>query len=152
MLGLIERNGNVVCDMCRNLQADTVRPIIGEVVEANTIVYTDGYSIYEYLAKHPDYEHRTVNHSAGEYALADGTHVNTMEGFWSLLRPWIRPHRGVNKQYLPIYLSFAEFMHNRRKQNAWEKIKGIISQLVTPEAHEVKQIYKQDGLTTLCSV
>jgi len=41
VLGLIERNGNVVCDMCRNLHADTVRPIIAEVVEAHTTVYTD---------------------------------------------------------------------------------------------------------------
>jgi transposase len=40
-----------------------------------------------------------VCHSRGEYARdedGDGfheVHVNTMEGFWSLLRSWLRPHR-----------------------------------------------------------
>lgn len=41
------------------------------------------------------YGHKTVNHGAGEYARdedGDGfheVHVNTMEGFWSLLRSWL---------------------------------------------------------------
>ena len=46
------------------------------------------------------YAHRTVCHAAGEFARDDDgdgfceVHVNTMEGFWSLLRSWLRPHRG----------------------------------------------------------
>ena len=46
------------------------------------------------------YQHKTVCHERGEYARdedCDGfceVHVNTMEGFWSLLRSWLRPHRG----------------------------------------------------------
>ncbi|MBM7071547.1 IS1595 family transposase, partial [Shewanella sp. 202IG2-18] len=39
-------------------------------------------------------------------------HVNTMEGFWSLLRPWLRPHRGISQEKLPLYLGFFEFVHN----------------------------------------
>jgi len=138
--------------MCRNLQADTVRPIISDVVKAQTIFYTDEYCIYDYLDKNPDYDHRTVNHSAGEYALIDGTHVNTAEGCWSILRPWIRTRRGINKQYLPIYAGFVEFMHNRRKMTAWEQFKEILSKLVTPESCEVKEFYRHNEFTTLCSV
>jgi len=138
--------------MCKNLQADTVMPIISDVVKANTTFYTDEYCIYDYLDKLPEYDHKTLNHSAGEYALIDGTHVNTAEGCWSILRPWIRARRGVNKQYLPIYVTFVEFMHNRRKMTAWEQIKEIISQLLTPKACKVKQLYKQGKLATLCSV
>ncbi len=53
-----------------------------------------------------------VNHSADGYARdedGDGfheVHVNTMEVFWSLLRSWLRPHRGISQEKLPIYLSF----------------------------------------------
>jgi transposase-like protein len=39
-----------------------------------------------------------------------------MEGFWSLLRPWLRPHRGISQDKLPLYLSFFEFVHNVRKR------------------------------------
>lgn len=52
---------------------------------------------------------KSVCHSAGEYARdedGDGfheVHINTMEGFWSLLRSWLRPHRGISQEKLPIY-------------------------------------------------
>lgn len=68
------------------------------------------------------YGHKTVDHGAGEYARdedGDGfheVHVNTMEGFWSLLRSWLRPHRGISQEKLPIYLGFFEFVHNVRKR------------------------------------
>ncbi len=58
----------------------------------------------------------------GEYARdedGDGfceVHVNTMEGFWSLLRSWLRPHRGISQEKLPLYLGFFEFVHNVRKR------------------------------------
>jgi transposase len=43
-------------------------------------------------------------------------HVNTMEGFWSLLRSWLRPHRGISQEKLPLYLGFFEFLHNVRRR------------------------------------
>lgn len=39
-----------------------------------------------------------------------------MEGFWSLLRSWLRPHRGISQAKLPLYLGFFEFVHNTRKR------------------------------------
>ncbi len=43
-------------------------------------------------------------------------YVNTLEGFWSLLRPWLRPHRGLSQEKLPLYLGFFEFVHNARRR------------------------------------
>ncbi len=43
-------------------------------------------------------------------------HVNTMEGFWSLLRTWLRPHHGISQEKLPLYLSFFEFVHNAKRR------------------------------------
>src|SRR3954468_6275914 len=43
-------------------------------------------------------------------------HVNTMEGFWSLLRSWLRPHRGISQDKLPLYLSFFAFVRNARRR------------------------------------
>lgn len=39
-----------------------------------------------------------------------------MEGFWSLLRSWLRPHRGILQEKLPIYLGLFQFTHNARKR------------------------------------
>ena len=61
-------------------------------------------------------------HSHGEYARdEDGdvlyeVHVNKMEGFRSLLRSWLRPHRGVSQERLPLYVGFFQFVHNVRRR------------------------------------
>jgi transposase-like protein len=38
------------------------------------------------------------------------------DGFWSLLRSWLRPHRGLSQEKLPLYLGFFQFVHNARRQ------------------------------------
>jgi len=68
------------------------------------------------------YGHKTVCHGRGEYARdedRDGfceVHVNTTEGFWSLLRSWLRPHRGISQEKLPAYLGFFQLVHNTRRR------------------------------------
>jgi transposase len=67
----------------------------------------------------------------GEYARdedGDGfceVHVNTIEGFWSLLRSWLRPHRAISQDKLPLYLGFFQFVHNARQRG-----KALLSALV----------------------
>jgi transposase-like protein len=41
-------------------------------------------------------------------------HVNAMEGVRSLLRSWLRPHRGISQEKLPLYIGFFDFVHNAR--------------------------------------
>jgi transposase len=82
------------------------------------------------------YGHKSVNHGRGEFARdedGDGfceVHVNTMEGFWSLLRSWLRPHRGISQEKLPLYLGFFEFVHNVRKRGK-ALLGALIELLVT---------------------
>lgn len=118
---MIQRGGQVVMRMLANVQQATIHPLLTATIAAGTTVYTDEYDIYCRL---PDwgYEHRTVCHGRGEYARdedGDGfheVHVNTMEGVWSLLRSWLRPHRGVSQENLPLYLAFFELTHNLRQR------------------------------------
>jgi len=43
-------------------------------------------------------------------------HVKTMAGLWSLLRSWLRPHRGISQDHLLLYVGFFEFVHNVRRR------------------------------------
>ncbi len=103
--------------MLANVQQATIKPVITAAVAPGTLVHTDEYSIYARLPAW-GYGHKTVCHARGEYARdEDGNgfcevHVNTMEGFWSLLRSWLRPHRGISQDKLPLYLGFFQFVHN----------------------------------------
>ena len=118
---MIQRGGDVVIKMLPNVQQQTIKPILTATISPGTKVMTDEYDSY---AKLPawGYGHKTVCHSKGEYARdedGDGfceVHVNTIEGFWSLLRSWLRPHRGISQELLPIYLGFFEYVHNIRKR------------------------------------
>ena len=99
VFGMIQRSGEVRIWMLENVQQVTIKPIILSSIAAGTLIFTDEYNIYSRLEQW-GFKHKTVNHSAGEYARdedGDGfceVHSNTMEGFWSLLRPWLRPHLG----------------------------------------------------------
>jgi len=131
IFGMIERGGQVVIKMLSDVQQQTIKPIITGTIVPGTNVMTDEYDIY---AKLPvwGYGHQTVCHSKGEYARDDDgdgfceVHVNTIEGFWSLLRSWLRPHRGISQELLPIYLGFFEFVHNVRKRG-----KALLGSLLT---------------------
>lgn len=133
---MIQRNGEVVIKMLPNVQQATIKPIIEAVVKVGTQVFTDEYNIYNRLAEW-GYHHKRVNHSVGQYARdedGDGfheVHTNTIEGFWSLLRSWLRPHRGISQEKLPLYLGFFEFIHNVRKRGK-ALLPSLISILVAP--------------------
>ena len=53
-------------------------------------------------------------------------HVDTIEGFWSLLRSWLPPHRGISQDKLPLYLGFFQFVHNARRRG-----KALLDALVS---------------------
>jgi transposase len=107
--------------MLPNVQQATIKPIITDAVAPGTLIQTDEYGIYARLPAW-GYPHKTVCHARGEYARdedGDGfceVHVNTIEGFWSLLRSWLRPHRGISQDKLPLYLGFFQFVHNARRR------------------------------------
>lgn len=121
IFGMMQRGGEVIIQMLSNVKQATIAPVIQKMVSPGTLIFTDEYSIYARLTQW-GYGHKSVNHGQGEYARdedGDGfyeVHVNTMEGFWSLLRSWLRPHRGISQDKLPLYLGFFEFVHNVRKR------------------------------------
>ena len=116
---MIQRTGEVFIRMLADVKQATIGPLIKQTIADGSTVFTDEYDIYARLTEW-GYDHETVCHARGEYARDDDgdghceVHVNTLEGFWSLLRSWLRPHRGISQEKLPLYLAFFEFIHNVR--------------------------------------
>ena len=127
---MVQRGGAVIIRMLENVQQATIKPLIQKYIAPGSQINTDEYSIYNQLADW-GFEHHTVCHGRGEYARdedGDGVyeiHVNTIEGFWSLLRSWLRPHRGISQEKLPKYLGFFQFVHNARLRG-----KGLLAPLL----------------------
>ena len=133
---MIQRAGEVVIRMLADVKQVTIGPLIKQMITDGSIVYTDEYDIYSRLEAW-GYDHKTVCHAKSEYARDDDgdgfceVHVNTLEGFWSLLRSWLRPHRGISQEKLPLYLGFFEFIHNVRARGK-SVLGSLIALLLSP--------------------
>ena len=79
--------------------------------------YTDEWPGYGRIKRW----HSTVGHGAKEWARDDDgdgireVHTNTIEGLWTTVRNFLRPFRGVHKQYLKYYLAMCEHRINRKR-------------------------------------
>jgi transposase-like protein len=135
VFGMMPRGGQVVIHLRANVQQKTLEPLIKDTLGAGTRVYTDAYSLDARLQSWGD-GHKRVKHGRGELARDDDgdglceVPVKTMEGCWSLLRRWLRPHRGISQAQLPLDLGFCEFVHNVRKRGK-ALLGALIELLVT---------------------
>ena len=122
--------------MLADVKQKTIGPLIRKTIAPGTAVFTDEYDIYARLQEW-GYTRHTVCHAAGEFARDDDgdgfceVHVNTLEGFWSLLRSWLRPHRGISQERLPLYLGFFKFVPNVRRRGK-ALLGSLIGLLVAP--------------------
>ncbi len=128
-----------------DVQQKTIKPIIQELVRPGTLMYTDEYNIYSRLRQW-GYEHQSVCHAAGEYARDDDgdgfceVHVNTQEGIWSVLRSWLRPHRGISQTNMPIYLGFFEYVFNTRRRG--KAILGnLFATILAPDLRTIEDVF-----------
>jgi hypothetical protein len=99
--------------------------IFRNVVKGSTIM-SDEFRSYNGLNKF--YIHKVVNHGIKEYVNGE-IHVNSLEGFWSILKRGVRGiyHR-PSKKYMDNYCGEFEFRYNTRKKCIEMQFKRAISQ------------------------
>jgi len=117
VIGLAHRDeGQVKTSVVQDVKARTIMPIIWDNVPRGTdnTIHTDEFSSYNYVRK-LGYSHGVVRHGKGEYARGIN-HVNTVEGFWSLVKRGINGvYHAVSPKYLQTYLNEYQFRYNHRK-------------------------------------
>jgi transposase-like protein len=125
VIGMRERDGNVVCIVVPDRNKETLLPVIRNVVDKDSIIMTDDYTGYNDLKK--DYSHFTVNHSAKEYVNAMA-HTNGIENFWSHLKRGIDGiYHWVSKEHLQSYVDEFTLRFNTRKFNTQGRFDLILS-------------------------
>jgi len=114
VLGMLERGGELVTRVVPNTRAFTLMPLISAQVLPGTTIHTDSFKSYERLSQR-GYQHETVNHKADEYVSPTGCTVNSIEGFWGMLKRGINgTHIHVSAKHLPKYLGEFEYRWNMR--------------------------------------
>lgn len=115
VVGMQDRDGDIKAVVAPNVTKSVLQKLITDNVTKGSTVHTDEFVSYVGVDK-LGYTHRTSDHSASLYSI-DGSHVNTVEGFFSIIkRSILSTHIHVSRKYLPNYLAEFEFRHNRRKE------------------------------------
>jgi transposase-like protein len=115
ILGMVERGGDVMMKIVPDNRRPSLIPHVAANVARGTEVHTDSLRSYNNLWRH-GYKHFSVNHGAGEYVSPVGAHVQTIEGFWAILKRGITgTHIHVSSKHLAKYLGEFEYRWNMRQ-------------------------------------
>ena len=123
---LVERDGSARAVPLENVTAESLKGEIAVNVAKQAVVMTDELPSYRGVRDEAG-QHRTVKHSAGEYARldADGmnVHTNTAEAFFALLK---RGHYGIfhqlSKKHLHRYCNEFGFRWDHRRITDGERM------------------------------
>jgi transposase len=120
VVGIIGRDsGQVRLQVCHHSDRKTLVPFVIAKTQPGCTVNTDEWQAYASLPE-AGRVHVTVCHTFGQGEWArdedgDGIreiHTNSIEGFWTGLRNFLRPFRGVNKEHLAHYIAVHEWASN----------------------------------------
>jgi transposase-like protein len=128
IIAWVSRQGAVVIQATRDFTVKTVQKAADLAVQAGSRLYTDSASSYRAVK---GYVHGFVNHTQKAYARGD-VHENRAECSFSLLKPYLRVFRGINKMNLPGYVGFFQFLRNFRQRNAFEQAEFILQAALDP--------------------
>jgi transposase len=121
--GVVGReSGEIRLAVCHHSDRKTLQPFVEDRTSDTATVSTDEWQAYDHLPQ-TGRGHASVYHTPGHREWArddegDGVrevHCHTMEGLWTGLRNFLRPFRGVNKQYLEQYTAVFQVGHNLKE-------------------------------------
>lgn len=122
IVGAVEKKGRVYVKIIEKLTSRNLLAMLRERVNTEeSIVFTDDFRSYKQFDD--AVEHITIKHKEG-YGSGLKT-INTIEGFWSLIKNGIRgSYRAISKKYLPFYLAEFSYKYNNRhlQKNAFDKM------------------------------
>ena len=122
VVSLVERGGKIRSFVTADVTAANVGRILTENVTLDSHLMTDSATIYRKSIGKPFARHGMTDHSKGEYAKPDGTHSNTVESAFSLLKRGIYgTFHNVSRKHLHRYVAEFDFRWNARKIDDGER-------------------------------
>lgn len=128
VVGLCEPGGRVYAEVVDFVSKRNIKNIVDKNVAEKSILVTDEHVSYkQFDKKNSKYQHETVVHSAGEY-MRNGFHVNSIEGFWSLLKRGVYGiYHSVSPKHLSRYCHEFSCRYNTRKITDNERFQIVIA-------------------------
>lgn len=129
VFGILKRGGRVYTVVPPDLKRSTLLPIIRRRVRPDSIVYTDGLSVYDALDV-AGFRHRRIDHGDA-FADISGAHLNGIENFppadggsASQAKRHLRRYNGIPWQHFELFLKEGAWRFNYRSPR--EPIRTLI--------------------------
>ena len=125
IMGIKERGGEVRFEKAVALTGKAAKGMVRRNVMPGAVLITDEARAYQGLDG--EFNHYTVNHSAGEYVRHFYFHTNSIESAWALLkRQIIGIHHWVSAKHLQRYLDEMMFRQNRREAEEGDRVNMLL--------------------------
>ncbi len=122
VIGAVEKKGQVYVKIVERVTSKNLLALLKKFVNTKeSIVFTDEFRSYNAFDKVVD--RVTIKHKE-TYGKGIKT-INTIEGFWSILKNGIKGNfRAISKKYLPFYLAEYSYKYNHRnlRSDAFEHL------------------------------
>lgn len=115
VVGIVERDGNVVAQVMKDLTYKNLSDMVKKHVEEDdAVLITDEYPGYNRMEK--IIEHVKIDHQ--KLYSYRGVNTNTIESFWAFIKRQIMgQHHHVSPKYLPNYVAETVFKFNNRQED-----------------------------------
>ena len=124
VVGIIERNGNVVLKHVPSADTANMGEFIRTHVPTGSTIYSDEAPVYNHLKK--NYTHDNVKHSLSIY-VEGNVHTNTIENFWSVLKRGLYGvYHQVSDKHVSRYLDEYAARFNTRHLNSEERFNKFL--------------------------
>ena len=126
VVGTKDRDSNkVAARVVENTDGATLKGFIGEHTAPGATVYTDESKSYVGL----DFDHESVNHSAGEYVRGEA-HTNGIEALWAMVK---RGYQGTyhhwSAKHCDRYVAEFTGRHNIREKDTADQMAHIANRM-----------------------
>lgn len=116
VVGIAERNGNVVAEVMKTLTYENLKNMVKKYVdEKDSVLITDNFKSYNSMKK--IINHIIIDHK--EMYSYRGVNSNTIESFWAIIERGIMgQYHSVSPKKLPMYVAEFVYHYNNRKDTA----------------------------------
>jgi transposase-like protein len=134
ILGMRERGGRTRAMPIVGTDADILHPEIRANIEAGSTLHTDEHGGYRGLGARgeddepPEFQHETINHSAGEF-VRDGVSTNGIESVWAVLKRGVYgTFHHVSAKHLGRYVDEFTFRLNEGnvKRHTLQRLESFV--------------------------
>lgn len=125
------------------IDTSKINKVIGNHITSDTVLSFDAWKSYETFAFSKGIDHYVINASKGHHKVKNMYHIQNVNSYHSRLKNWIERFNGVASKYLENYLTWSDFVENKRFCISVDDRKDMLFKSCHYKINEtVKSIYK----------